>query len=102
MQKLDEIFVAKNKRALLEEIGIQIEKGQNLISVASVSPGAEAAQAVLCGLSNVIGSLDFLYKQYIILRSGEISPFSRIGFGAFDKEDTDPSKEDKEDSETTS
>jgi hypothetical protein len=92
MLELDKIFVAKNKKALLEEIAMQLAKARELIDVASVNP--EAVSGAFVGLAAAIGSIDSHFKEYMLLRRGEIPTPNVIGFQIFeDEEEEDLSKE---------
>jgi len=98
--ELDKIFVAKNKKALLEEMAMQLTKARELIDVASVNP--EAVSGAFVGLAAAIGSIDSYFKEYMLLRRGEIPTPNVIGFQIFeDEEEEDLSKElvDHEESE---
>ena len=81
MLELDKIFVAKNKKALLEEMAMQLAKAKELIDVASVNP--EAVSGAFVGLADAIGSIDSYFKEYMLLRRGEIPTPNVIGFQVF-------------------
>lgn len=85
MLELDKIFVAKNKKALLEEMAMQLAKAKELIDLASVNP--EAVSGAFVGLAAAIGSIDSYFKEYMLLRRGEIPTPNVIGFQAFDADD---------------
>jgi len=99
VQDLDKIFVAKNKRALLEEMAMQLSKAHELIDIASTSPDGVAGAFV--GLAACMGMIDGFFKEYMLLRKGEIAPTTAaIGFHAFDEdEDEGFDVEDTTDSE---
>ena len=82
MQELDKAFVAKNKKALLEEIAIQLSRAREMIDNASVN--SEAIAGAFAGVCSCVGSIDGFFKQYMLLRKGEITQQRMIGFGAFD------------------
>ena len=98
MQELDKAFVAKNKKALLEEIAIQLSRAREMIDNASVN--SEAIAGAFAGVCSCVGSIDGFFKQYMLLRKGEITQQRMIGFGAFDDDDdTEFGPEDESDSE---
>ena len=97
MQELDKSFVAKNKRALLEEIAIQLERARSLIDNASVN--SEAIAGAFAGVASSVGAIESFFKQYMLLRKGEISQQRLIGFGAFDDDDVGCGPEDENDDE---
>ncbi len=85
MLELDKIFVAKNKKALLEEMAMQLAKAKELIDAASVNP--EAVSGAFVGLAAAIGSIDSYFKEYMLLRRGEIPTPNVIGFQVFDADE---------------
>lgn len=87
MQELDKAFVAKNKKALLEEIAIQLSKSQDLVDLASTNPDGLAGAFV--GLSACVGKIDSYFKEYVLLRRGEMPVQRLIGFAAFDADESD-------------
>ena len=97
MQELDKAFVAKNKKALLEEIAIQLSRARELIDNASMN--SEMIAGAFAGVSSSVGAIESFFKQYMLLRKGEISQQRMIGFGAFDDSDEEFGAEDENDSE---
>lgn len=97
MLELDKIFVAKNKKALLEEMAMQLAKAKELIDMASVNP--EAVSGAFVGLAAAIGSIDSYFKEYMLLRRGEIPTPNVIGFQIFDAEEEEDLSEDEADHE---
>lgn len=97
MQELDKAFVAKNKKALLEEIAMQLSKSQDLVDLASTNPDGLAGAFV--GLSACVGKIDSYFKEYMLLRRGEMPVQRLIGFAAFDADDETYSPEDANDTE---
>ena len=99
MQELDKTFVAKNKRALLEEIAIQLSRARELIDNASMN--SEMIAGAFAGVSSSVGAIEGYFKQYMLLRKGEITQQRLIGFAVFDEEDEEEfGPEDENDSET--
>jgi hypothetical protein len=97
VQELDKTFVAKNKKALLEEIAIQLSRARELIDNASIN--SEAIAGAFAGVASSVGSIEAFFKQYMLLRKGEITQQRMIGFGAFDDEGVDFGPEDENDNE---
>jgi len=98
VQELDKAFVAKNKKALLEEIAMQLSKSQDLVDLASTNPDGLAGAFV--GLSACVGKIDSYFKEYMLLRRGEMPVQRLIGFAAFDADDDEAySSEDVNDTE---
>lgn len=87
MLDLDKIFVAKNKKALLEEMAMQLSKARELIDLASVNP--EAVSGAFIGLAAAIGAIDSYFKEYMLLRRGEIPTPNVIGFQMFEAEEVE-------------
>lgn len=97
MQELDKAFVAKNKKALLEEIAIQLSRARELIDMASAN--SEMMAGAFVGVSSSVGAIESFFKQYMLLRKGEITQQRLIGFGAFDDVDEDFGAEDENDND---
>ena len=83
MLELDKIFVAKNKRALLEEITMQLAKARELIDMVSVN--SEALAGGFVGIAATVGAIDGFFREYMLLRRGEIPTQHLIGFQVFDE-----------------
>jgi hypothetical protein len=98
VQELDKTFVAKNKKALLEEIAIQLSRARELIDNASLN--SEAIAGSFAGLCSSVGCIEAYFKQYMLLRKGEITQQRMIGFAVFDEDDAEEfGPEDENDNE---
>ncbi len=97
MIELDKLFVAKNKRALLEEIALLLSKSQEYIDLASVNP--DAKDGALLGLVAIVSSVTSYFKEYMLLRRGEIPTANLIGFQVFEDEKDEDMSEDLDDTE---
>lgn len=97
MVELDKTFVAKNKKALLEEISMQLSKARELIDMVCMNP--DSLPAAFVGIGTVIGTVDSYFKQYIVLRRGEIPTHAQIGFQAFNDDDEENLESDLRDTE---
>jgi len=85
VQELDKAFVAKNKKALLQEIAIQLARGRELIDFASMN--SDGIAGAFAGVCSSFASIESFFKQYMLLRSGEIPPQNLIGFSMFNEDD---------------
>ncbi len=95
--RFDAAFVKKNKRALLEEISIHLHSTRELVANASLNPDALASSFV--GIASELGSIDALFRQYLLFKIGEMPPPpTPIGFRSFE-EPEECNDEDDDDNE---
>ena len=96
MPKIDEIFITKNKNALLEEIAENINTINSLVNAAAQTGPTENPAHELSVMKNIIiaiaqncGSLTSCFNQYMIFDIGKVPEERRIGFSALMKSDED-------------
>lgn len=94
--KIDEAFVEKNKKALMEEMADNINAINNLISAATQAGPTEDPAHELSLMKNIIiaiaqntGALSSCYNQYIIFETGSMSEERLIGFQSLLKPEDD-------------
>jgi hypothetical protein len=94
--KIDEAFIEKNKKVLMEEMADNINAINSLISAATQAGPTEDPAHELSIVKNVIiaiaqntGALTSCYNQFMIFETGSISEERLIGFQSLLKPEDD-------------